>query len=142
MSGTVHSLVSAALDRVVFHFSDWRGFDSDAPRAAAAGFVLGGVVLAILAAFPGNRTWKSGAPSRADGVPPRTGSPATKPSDRPTEDDSLSALQILNGSVYLLLLSGMVYFLNRDYDGLVLKWFVATFPREAETLGLGLRGEL
>jgi hypothetical protein len=52
------------------------------------------------------------------------------------ESEPVSLLQFLNILVYLLLFSGMLYYLNRDFDSIATKWFVRMFPREAETLGL------
>ena len=44
--------------------------------------------------------------------------------------------QKMNGLAYLLMLSVLVYVLNRDYGNVVTIWFVQTFPKEARTLGL------
>lgn len=58
--------------------------------------------------------------------------------DQPSSsaDTIISIFQILNISVYVLVLGGVVYFMNRDYDDMIKKWFVGIFPREADTLGL------
>lgn len=50
------------------------------------------------------------------------------------ENESTSIFQTLNNLVYLLFFSGIIYYMNRDYDNIATKWFVITFPREAETL--------
>jgi hypothetical protein len=44
--------------------------------------------------------------------------------------------QKLNTVVYVIMLSVLVYVLNRDYGNLATIWFVQTFPKEAHTLGL------
>lgn len=51
-------------------------------------------------------------------------------------EETISTLQIINIGVYVLFLSGIIYYMNRDYDNLVTKWFVMNFPREAATFGL------
>uniref|UniRef100_A0A7S1ZJS3 Uncharacterized protein n=1 Tax=Ditylum brightwellii TaxID=49249 RepID=A0A7S1ZJS3_9STRA len=45
-------------------------------------------------------------------------------------------VQKLDWMVYGVLIGVFVYVVNRDYDGAFRKWFVATFPREADTLGM------
>ena len=42
----------------------------------------------------------------------------------------------LHGTIYVCFLSCLVYFLNREYDNIMTIWFIQTFPREAETLGI------
>ena len=51
-------------------------------------------------------------------------------------EETISTIQIINIGVYVLFLSGIIYYMNRDYDNLVTKWFVMNFPREAATFGL------
>ena len=52
------------------------------------------------------------------------------------EDGSYSISQSLNMMVYALLSVALIYYINRDYDHAVTKWFVYTFPREADVLGI------
>lgn len=52
-------------------------------------------------------------------------------------DNSFSVSQTINATVYLSLVCILIYYVNRDYDNAVTKWFIHNFPREAETLSIG-----
>mmetsp|Transcript_18718 Transcript_18718/g.52069 ORF Transcript_18718/g.52069 Transcript_18718/m.52069 type:complete len:195 (-) Transcript_18718:1546-2130(-) len=58
-------------------------------------------------------------------------SPGLKP-----QTPSWTPHQTMNTSVYCILISTIIYFLNRDYDGIITKLFIQWFPKEAGTLGL------
>lgn len=53
-----------------------------------------------------------------------------------TETSAWNVHRVLNSIVYIIILSFLVYVLNRDYDKFVVFWFGRFFPKEAETLGL------
>lgn len=50
-------------------------------------------------------------------------------------EHGVSIFQGLNVTIYVALLSALVYFINRDYGNAATIWLVQTFPREAETMG-------
>jgi len=50
--------------------------------------------------------------------------------------ETISLAQQVNFFVYFVLLGALLYFMNRDYNGVITKVFSKYFPREAKTLGL------
>eukprot|EP00804_Cyclotella_cryptica_P012264 CCRYP_013860-RA/>CCRYP_013860-RA protein AED:0.01 eAED:0.01 QI:142/1/1/1/1/1/2/2579/175 len=69
-------------------------------------------------------------------------SKAVKRSKNVETGNSVSIFAITKIMILASLLSGLVYFLNRDYGNVVTFWFVKSFPRESATIGISLKNEL
>lgn len=52
------------------------------------------------------------------------------------ESSSWTPYQKLNAGVYVIMISVMIYFFNRDYGNIVTHSFIRFFPKEAAILGL------
>lgn len=58
------------------------------------------------------------------------------------DGESVSIFSYCKMLGFIGLLSSLVLILNRDYNNIVIVWFVRTFPRESSTFGLCLKNEL
>jgi hypothetical protein len=52
------------------------------------------------------------------------------------QEESWTPHQQLNAGVYVIMISVMIYFFNRDYGNIVTHSFIRFFPKEAAILGL------
>jgi hypothetical protein len=52
------------------------------------------------------------------------------------QEESWTPHKKLNAGVYVIMISLMIYFFNRDYGNIVTHSFIRLFPKEAAILGL------